>query len=737
MVDQKAVDRLLAERELWYESNLRIRDEDGNIVPFRLKYAQRVLERKAIECELRGVPAYFLILKARQLGCSTWAEAHLFRKTILEGNTRVLVTAHKEDASRNIFGMARRYYENLPEDVKPITKRSATNALHFEDNDSEFIVQTAGSGSGAGRSYTFSGWHGSECDLWPDSLSLFIAVMQAIPKVAGTIRIIESTSEGPSFLMHELWKRTEAGRGQFHAFFFPWYEDPKYSLRVTWAGLEEHGPEEWVSRNRDLIQAEREVGDAIHQWAERGNQHRAGGERRVLREAPRDGGQAEGEGGANPEGEPDEGAQPRGHGRDPGDARGREDHAGSRADGSREGKPPAESGRGDGKRANRGAARARPIGRRSHRHSVEPDSLYRAFRDSLTEYELGLIADLDLTYEQINGLRFLLESECNGDEEKRKREYPTYPEEAFEASGGDVLDQRVLAEWQEYATRNVPLRRGFFRPEYDTYGRPVLNNVWVNDRHGDLEIYEMPDPDDKYVVFVDCAQGTSDGDWHVAFVMSVKTGNQVAEYRSKKDPDEATDQVEMLGMLYNRALTAVETTGGWGWPFLSHLGQRSHLNGIQMYERDTIEKIGGQKVPMKRPGWETTTKTRPRLVALAKEAVRKRECQIRSLTTISECQTLYVNMSQGGKVEARPGKHDDGFIGFAGCVMLRSKVLSEMEFEEESAPEKKNPLFAFVHHESAARQRAAVNNFSSIELRDVVPARAIMPGTADLRRSSM
>ena len=178
MARKAEVDQVLAERLEWYTENFRIRDEDGMIVPFVLNDIQVPLERYAIECEIDDTPCYIVVLKARQGGISTWAEGHLFRKALLEDNTRVLVTAHKEDASRNVFGMARRYYMNLPD--PPATKRSATNALHLRENDSEFIVQTAGSGSGAGRSFTLTGWHCSELDFSPDANDLMGAVMQSI-----------------------------------------------------------------------------------------------------------------------------------------------------------------------------------------------------------------------------------------------------------------------------------------------------------------------------------------------------------------------------------------------------------------------------------------------------------------------------------------------------------------------------------------------------------------------------
>lgn len=727
----------LEERCAWYEQYLKIRDEHGDIIPFVPNEIQVKLEEYAIRCELDGKPCYVLALKARQGGISTWSEAHLFRKTLLEPNTRVLVTAHKEDASRNIFGMARRFYANLPR--QPGTKKSATNALHMKHNDSEFVVQTAGSGSGAGRSYTFSGWHASETDLWPDGPALFTAVMQCVPKVGGTIRILESTSEGPGYLMHDLWTKAYQGKGSFKPFFFAWHSFRKYTMPITWETLMKFGPQDFTRRYSDVLREfvdieQEDRRNAVDPVPELADRHETGNEVADSRIDPGSGGQSAGESGSEQDVSrgPEEAAGERG--RDLDDPVGWEEdpgagkHAARRKRAAAEGRRMRriEDGRGtDGHLRNRC---------RNHRNSITDDDLFIFYAKSLTDYEFSLIADFDLDYEQINCLRFLTESECNGDEQRRLKEYPSRPEECFSSSGGDVLDGTILAKWHKAAKDN-PGKRIKFLPEYDHLGRPVVK--WDADKSGAVQIYRMPQPHEEFVMALDCAQGTADGDWHVAVVLDVETGDQVAEYRSKNDPDEAVDQIELLAMLYNRAYTGIEVSGGWGWPFLSHMSQRAGMNGVPLYERVAYDKRNGIKVKVKRPGWDTNTKTRPHLVAASKEAVRKQFCRLHSIETIEECQTLHANMNKGGKVEARSGQHDDGWMAYSLACLLRSEKLANREVKVVEESKKKFPLFAFVHEKDAARAYRENSSFGKMELRQVVEPTCIMPESADKRRSSL
>jgi hypothetical protein len=314
----------------------------------------------------------------------------------------------------------------------------------------------------------------------------------------------------------------------------------------------------------------------------------------------------------------------------------------------------------------------------------------------MTDYEVGLVQTEDLTLPQINWLRYCLEHNCKGDETRRRREYPSRPEEAFEASGADILDPAVLSEWAKDAEKNPPVAKGRMIAREIRPGQIVVSFDSM-DRTGKIEIYEYPDPHNRYVMAIDPSQGVEGGDWTVGFVLDVDSGDQVAEFRATIDPDLAVDQLEWLGIFYNAAYTGIESNAGYGLPYTIHMKQRGTL---PMYTTKTWDR--GLKTYTKKLGFFTTTKTRPTLVTETKESVRKKRCKIKSSETLKECRTLHEN--ETGKVEARPGKHDDGWMAYGIALILRNEVLGIERQEQEE--ERKQKDFVRILNMRSARERA-------------------------------
>lgn len=338
----------------------------------------------------------------------------------------------------------------------------------------------------------------------------------------------------------------------------------------------------------------------------------------------------------------------------------------------------------------------------------------------MDETEGNNLIEFDLTVEQLNWRRFILETKCVGDETKMRREYPARPDEAFEASGGDILDQRVLAKWAK-AADDTPVKARIRMSSRERDTLPPIVGYEMEDRGGKVEIYHWPDesPDEKrpgkysrqYVMGVDCSQGTSDGDWTVAIVLDVDSGDQVAEFRARIDPDLAVDQIEWLGLFYNAALTAIEVTGGHGGPFVRHIHQRGHL---PLYERKTYDRGIGQWT--KKPGWDTTTKTRPDLVTESKVSVRNETCKLHSKETIRECRLLWENPS--GKIEGRPGFHDDGWIAYSIALIVRNEKLG-FETLVEKEDRSKEGFLKILDQRAKDAELHPEDRFSQITARSV------------------
>lgn len=93
----------------YIEKCLKIRNKQGNIVPFRLNGPQGRLYDQIKELREQGIPVRIIVLKARQMGFSTLIEAIIFWAAATARNVAGLVMAHQDDATGNIFSMAKRY----------------------------------------------------------------------------------------------------------------------------------------------------------------------------------------------------------------------------------------------------------------------------------------------------------------------------------------------------------------------------------------------------------------------------------------------------------------------------------------------------------------------------------------------------------------------------------------------------------------------------------------------------
>ena len=226
----------------YIENFLKIRTKDARIVPLRMNEAQERLYGVIAKQWNTGKPVRIIILKARQMGFSTLVGALAFQQTATNENRGALVVAHTDEATRTIFQMYRRYLENLPEPVRPMTRAYNGNEIIFdrpskgtataERGLGSFIRCATAGGEGVGRSQTLQSVHLSELAFWPgDKADVLSGIMQAVPDAPRTMVVIESTANGFDEFKN-LWDRSvEAERNGEEGFtpvFFPWFEMREY-----------------------------------------------------------------------------------------------------------------------------------------------------------------------------------------------------------------------------------------------------------------------------------------------------------------------------------------------------------------------------------------------------------------------------------------------------------------------------------------------------------------------------
>lgn len=208
---------------------LKIRPKNSSeqgLQPFYLNHCQRHIHH-VIEWQLR-TKGYvrIIIVKGRQQGCSTYVGGRFFWKTIHSKGIRAFILTHRDDATDNLFKITQRFYENLPDAVKPFVDRKNAKELSFPLLDSGYKVGTASGTGSVGRSDTIQLFHGSEVALWKNPDEISSGIMQAIPRESEII--LESTAKGTGNFFHDQWKKAEKGESEYHPIFIPWYWDENY-----------------------------------------------------------------------------------------------------------------------------------------------------------------------------------------------------------------------------------------------------------------------------------------------------------------------------------------------------------------------------------------------------------------------------------------------------------------------------------------------------------------------------
>lgn len=245
---------------------LRIRTKQGTVVPFVLNRSQHHLHSRLEAQRKRTGRVRALVLKGRQIGISTYISARFYWRTTHNRGYRTFILAHLDDASDNLFNLAKRFHDNCPALVRPSTGKANAKELSFDLLDSGYKVATAGTKS-VGRSDTIQLFHGSEMAFWPNAEEHSAGIMQAIADTAGTEDIRETTANGIGNAFHAQWVRALRGESNFEAIFIPWFWHDEYAGEppadwrcpsgwIDYADL--HGLEEpqiyWAwAKNRDMI----------------------------------------------------------------------------------------------------------------------------------------------------------------------------------------------------------------------------------------------------------------------------------------------------------------------------------------------------------------------------------------------------------------------------------------------------------------------------------------------------
>lgn len=225
----KEVLSILANRKWRLENLYKIKDKEGNIVDFKLNWAQETL--------LNETHYLNLVLKARQLGVTTFISILFLDTCLWNENINAAIVADSKPIAREIFlDKVKFAYDNLPDFVKQMcpAHRDNVNEMRFS-NGSVFRVATSLRGG------TLQLLHISEfgkiCQENPTKANEIISGALNSVQV-GQFTCIESTARGREGHFYNLCRTAQQKQELGHdldkldwkIFFFPWFKHPDYIL---------------------------------------------------------------------------------------------------------------------------------------------------------------------------------------------------------------------------------------------------------------------------------------------------------------------------------------------------------------------------------------------------------------------------------------------------------------------------------------------------------------------------
>lgn len=262
------------------EKYQRIQTKSGELVPFKLNKSQLLREKMLVEMEEAGLPLRVWEAKARQAGCSTHIQGRMFWKCVTNRDEAALIAAHADHSVHNIFTKAKIFHDNLPGNLRPLTKYNNRNELDFRAPTgstglrSRLSVMTAKSVEDA-RGTTARQVHASEVAFYKRPEEYFLATLQSVPDQPGTMVYSESTCNGSGDFHHTMYLSAKVWGGEpypwmtlkkkhpgnpdsaWYAYFTPWFLVEEYERPLSC-------PEDEFKKS--LTVEEQELLDRFGEW---------------------------------------------------------------------------------------------------------------------------------------------------------------------------------------------------------------------------------------------------------------------------------------------------------------------------------------------------------------------------------------------------------------------------------------------------------------------------------------
>jgi hypothetical protein len=242
-------------------------------------------------------------------------------------------------------------------------------------------------------------------------------------------------------------------------------------------------------------------------------------------------------------------------------------------------------------------------------------------------------------------------------------------------------------EWFKKETRNMSRRQIAQELEcnFNTSGETVIGPdalEWIGgnvtepkyrtafDRN--FWIWEEHDPSCSYLLTADVARGDG-ADYSTFHIIKLETMQIIGEYQGKPTPDLYANMLNQIGREYGNAMVVIENNS-IGYTVLDKLIDYAYPN-IYYSVKSTHEYIEQHMAEHRSsavPGFTTSSKTRPLVVAKLEEFIRNKLITTYSSRLANELRTfIWTN----GKPQALKGYNDDLVMALAIACWVRDTAL--------------------------------------------------------------
>ena len=200
--------------------------EDTPLILFKLNPQQMRFYLQIEDDWKHYRPVRYIVLKARQIGFSTLIAAIIFTMTLYSPYRESLVISDKDDHTKRIFEMYQRFYDHLPEEIKPTAAANRKGNMLSTTNESTVSVETVS--DDLARGATLRAAHASEFAMWKKQQEAMASLNSAVPMSPDAMLFIESTAKGMNFYRDLFVNAFNGNSSSLKGWFEPWYRNEGY-----------------------------------------------------------------------------------------------------------------------------------------------------------------------------------------------------------------------------------------------------------------------------------------------------------------------------------------------------------------------------------------------------------------------------------------------------------------------------------------------------------------------------